>query len=314
MGVSKSTVSRALSGKGRIGADTRARIQAYAKGQERAQISTSNIGVVLPTDAYTTNAPFFQECMLGISEIATMLKYHVLVTTGMINDISDIQMLVEKQKVDGMILLRGVTDDRIIKYLSEKHFPTGLAGSCEYEDIIQVDADNRSASANLMSLLIRQGYRQFAMVVGDMAYQVNQSRCQGYYEALNQYGLDREQQLFYPNFINMEPLDNIICDIMEKKVECVICGDDVICTRFMSRLQAEGYRIPRDISIVSLCNSANLDCFSPAVTAVNVSARQMGNVIARQLISYLRGESCNMKTMLSYEILLRKSVDKIYQM
>ena len=68
----------------------------------------------------------------------------------------------------------------------------------------------------------------------------------------------------------------------------------------------------RDISIASLYNSANLNCFSPAVTAISVSARQVGNVVGRQLINSLRGEAYNAKTNLGYEILLRKSTGKMY--
>lgn len=54
IGVSKSTVSRALSGKGRIGEKTRNRILEVAKrGEEREEMArtrtvTHNIGVVLP--------------------------------------------------------------------------------------------------------------------------------------------------------------------------------------------------------------------------------------------------------------------------
>ena len=56
IGVSKSTVSRALSGKGRIGEKTRNRILEVAKrGEEREEMArtrtvTHNIGVVLPSD------------------------------------------------------------------------------------------------------------------------------------------------------------------------------------------------------------------------------------------------------------------------
>ena len=58
IGVSKSTVSRALSGKGRIGEKTRNRILEVAKrGEEREEMArtrtvTHNIGVVLPSDVY----------------------------------------------------------------------------------------------------------------------------------------------------------------------------------------------------------------------------------------------------------------------
>jgi DNA-binding LacI/PurR family transcriptional regulator len=326
LGVTKSTVSRALSGKGRIGDATRMRIQTYAQEQgvwqkekqteEQTEepSKTQNIAVVIPTDAYTTSVPFFQECLLGISEVSTMLKYNVMVTIGTPSDISGIQALVEKKDVDGIILLRNMEDDRLLKYLSEIHFLTGLAGTCNYEEVIQVDIDNREASENLVSLLIGQGYRRFAIVVGDSAYHVNRCRCQGCYDAIDKYGLPREHQMFYTNFVNMELIDSIISDMFAGKVECIVCGDDVICTRLMSRLQAEGYKIPKDISIASLYNSTNLECFFPAVTAVNVSERQLGNMIGRQLINRMRGETYNTKTNQGYEILLRKSTGRMYSL
>lgn len=78
LGVSKSTVSRALSGKGRIGKATIERIQAYVAAQdnlsnqygekkandEKKLVKTGNIGVVIPADAYTTSIPFFRSVFL----------------------------------------------------------------------------------------------------------------------------------------------------------------------------------------------------------------------------------------------------------
>ena len=58
LGVSKSTVSRALSGKGRIGKETRERVLALAGSEERKNKKTlektGNIAVVMPTYAYRT--------------------------------------------------------------------------------------------------------------------------------------------------------------------------------------------------------------------------------------------------------------------
>ena len=49
---------QSTSGKGRIGEDTRARIREYVGRQSEAENqSTNNLAVVLPNDAYTTNAP-----------------------------------------------------------------------------------------------------------------------------------------------------------------------------------------------------------------------------------------------------------------
>ncbi|MBD5527137.1 MAG: hypothetical protein HDR02_01825 [Lachnospiraceae bacterium] len=51
----------------------------------------------------------------------------------------------------------------------------------------------------------------------------------------------------------------------------------------------------------------SLDCFSPSVTAVNVSARQVGNMICKQMINFLTGREYQTKTIMDYEILIRKS-------
>lgn len=69
-----------------------------------------------------------------------------------------------------------------------------------------------------MSVLIGQGYRKFAFVAGDMQYRVNQNRSEGCYAALKQYGLDMEQQCYYTDFRNSEPIENYICDMIEKRL------------------------------------------------------------------------------------------------
>jgi len=316
LGVSKSTVSRALSGKGRIGEETRRQIIAYAnrqavqpqKGKEAAA-ATRSIGVVLPADVYLNGGPYFQECILGICETATFLDYDVLLTSNTVNDISGIRSLVEKRKADGIILTRSLKDDRAVKYLTETGFPLGLTGICDDKNVIQVDTDNEGAAETLTSLLIGRGYGRFALIIDNLEYNVNRSRYSGFNRALLKNGLSPERQYVFTGSLKTDMMDSLIHDIFSKKAECIICGDDIISTKIMSRLQAQGYRIPRDVAVASLYNSPNLDCFTPAVTAVNVSAKQVGNVIARQMINYLTGKEYQKRTIVDYEILMRKSTN-----
>jgi len=318
LGVSKSTVSRALSGKGRIGEETRRKIQDFSKQQgmlkdeaQRQETATRNLGVVLPADVYISGGPYFQECILGICETATFLEYDVLITTGTANDVSGIKTLVEKKKVDGIILTRSLEDDKGLQYLTEIGFPVGLTGICSKGEVIQVDTDNEAAAESLTSLLIGRGYRRFALIIDNMEYMVNKSRHRGFCNALKKNHIPVERQMIISTPLKMDMLDSVVEDMVSRKVECIICGDDVICTRVMSSLQAEGYRIPKDIAIASLYNSPNLDCFSPSITAVNVSARQVGNIISRQMINYLTGKEYQNRTIMDYEILMRKSASGI---
>lgn len=317
LNVSKSTVSRALSGKGRISESTRSKIRLYAQEHGRdidkkvqEYPKCRSIAVLIPEDAYSTSIPFFHESLLGISEVAALHGFDVMIVVGSTTDITSVQMIAEKKRADGVILLRGIKDDRALKYLEEKDLPVGLIGTCEYDNIIQVDVDNREAAETLVTSLINQGYRKFAMVVGNTTFRVNRERSEGYFRALAKAGLPASRQLYYPNFVNLELNEGIINDVFSKKAECLICGDELICTRLMSRLQTEGYWIPRDIAVVSMYNNAFLECLSPAVTAINISARRMGNVIAKQMIDRLQGRAFRQKTMLDYEILNRKSSRK----
>ncbi len=318
LGVSKSTVSRALSGKGRIGEDTRRKIQDFSKHQgelnkakQGQEMATRNLGVVLPADVYISGGPYFQECILGICETATFLEYDVLITTETANDVSGIRTLVEKKKVDGIILTRSLEDDKALQYLTKIGFPVGLTGICSKNEVIQVDTDNEAAAESLTSLLIGRGYRRFALIIDNMEYMVNKSRHRGFCNALKKHNISPDRQTILSTPLKMDMLDSVVEDLVSRKIECIICGDDVICTRMMSSLQAEGYRIPKDIAVASLYNSPNLDCFSPSITAVNVSARQVGNMISRQMINYLTGKEYQSRTIMDYEILMRKSASGI---
>ncbi len=113
--VSKTTVSRAISGKGRIGKETRKRVMEYieehdykpnaiAKGL--AQSKTYNICVVMPRDYEVVDWNFFQRCLFGIQEMAETVGYDILLTMCQMNDISSLERIVANHKVDGVILMR----------------------------------------------------------------------------------------------------------------------------------------------------------------------------------------------------------------
>jgi DNA-binding LacI/PurR family transcriptional regulator len=316
LGLSKSTVSRALSGKGRIGKETSDLVKNFvnnhdhaAREQEFVKTSTHNIGVVLPADIYYGAGDFFQNCLLGICEEASMFGYNVLITTGKLHNISEMQSLVENRRVDGIILTRSLKEDKALQYLTDIHFPTALTGTCQYDEVIQVDTDNEGAAEKMTSMLIGRGFRKFALLVKDMNFVADKNRYDGFCKALLKNGISEQNQLFYNGSVKMEFLDSIIDNLIIQKVGCVICGDDEICTMIMSKLQSEGYQIPRDIAVASLYNSPNLECYSPAVTAVNVAAAQMGNMACKQLIQRLLNRKYETRAMINYDIIFRKSTN-----
>lgn len=319
LGVSKSTVSRAISGKGRIGEETKRKIHDFiakngldiTDNKKSDSKRTGNIGVVLPADAYVSGSAFFYECLIGICEYANNMEYNVVLTTCSTNDISGIQDLVEQGKVDGIILTRAVENGLDVDYLTGIDFPCAITGTAPSKKIIQVDSDNAMASETLTTMLIGKGYRKFALLLDELSFVVNKQRHEGFLRAVEQAGLSVEKQLIYKASPKVDVHDIDIDEILNRKVECIVCGDDTLCTRIMSKLQAEGYRIPMDVAVASLYNSASLNCFTPSVTTVNISAKQMGSMVCKQLINCLNEKDYQQRSIMDYEILVRRSTNKV---
>lgn len=314
LGVSRTTVSRALSGKGRISEETRQKILKYEKDNSPSENTgipiTYNLGVVLPADNYINSNTYFSECLYGICEAASYQKYNVLIVKATETDISEIKNVVEGRKVDALILTRCMENDKALQYLENKGFPVGLTGQYNNDKVIQVDIDNEGATQEIMTLMIAKGFRHFALILEDIDYLVNRKRYNGFMQAVLKSGLPECKQYIRREKIKGMLLENFLRDIMSNKTECIVCGDDELCARMMSWLQGEGYRIPNDIMILSLFNSPTLNMMHPSVTAIDVPARMVGKEIGRQMCHFLQNEEYQKKTLINYEILIRKSTSR----
>ena len=120
LGVSKTTVSRAISGKGRIGEETRARVLSYiaehdyrpnliAKGL--AQSRTYNLCVVMPEHYGMSELSFFQECLFGIEKVSGAAGYDVLLSICDNQDISSLARIIDNRKADCVLLMCSFVED-----------------------------------------------------------------------------------------------------------------------------------------------------------------------------------------------------------
>ena len=315
LGLSKTTVSRAISGKGRVGEETREEIMRYIKSMEAEKnpdsAPTYNLGVALPADDYIKTSTYFSECLHGICEAAAHFKYNVLIVKAMEDNISEIVNVVEGKKVDAMILVRYMENDKAIQYLKSMKFPTGLAGRCEEDWVIQVDIDNEGAVEDVMTMMVNKGFKRFALIVEEITNLVNRKRQEGFLSALFKNGITENKQYIYRAKVSEEVLGMILQDIISNKTDCIVCGDDELGTKVLSWLQGEGYRVPADVAIFALYNSPVLNLMRPSVTAIDVSTRLVGLELGKQMCNYLQGKSYQKKTLMDYKILIKKSTGKI---
>lgn len=316
LGVSKTTVSRSISGNGRIGAETKERVLEYiqehdykpnvmAKGL--AQSKTYNICVVYPTDCASNELPFFQKCLIGIVQRAAKEQYDILIAMVSNTDISQLKRIIQNNKVDGAITLRTLTDDSSVKFLKQSDVPFVTIGSSNEKGVIQVDNDNLAACRGLTMLLLTEGVERIALIGGNTQHVVTQNRCQGFKEAFGKCGKNVDGRMVYLDMEDGQDIDNCVEDALSKHAECIIAMDDSICKKILDKLKKDQVEVPKDIKLASFYYSEEMDKDSISITSLKFNVPELGTATCNTLFSIMDGKKVQQKTVLGYEMILKES-------
>src|SRR4051794_4864881 len=276
-GVSKSTVSNVVRGSGAVSEETRGRVRAAvealgyrpnAAARNLVQRRTNLIGVVVGDLAGSFDA----ELVKHIEQHASEHDYTTLVcNTGGHAELeaSRIEALLE-QRVDGIALLDFTGDRGVISQLLAERVPAVMV-SCwaEYADSVAVDAQAgiELAVAHLVGL----GHRELAHVCHPtMEAGTRRGRAAAFERSLLRHGLEPR-----PERIGDDPdLDG---------VTAVVAASDHVALRLIERLEADGRRVPDDVSVVGF-DGIEIGALSRmALTTV----AQPGGELARRAVELL---------------------------
>lgn len=315
LSISKTTVSRALSGNGRVSEQTRQRIIDHIE-KKRLDMSgeavplkrrnTAVIGVVIPADQNVPDTPFFFDCLMGVSETATLCNCGVMLLTDS-GDSSDMfRRIVLSGELDGLIFTRSIADEKLIAFLKERNFPFVITGSQHDKDIVQVDADV-AASCEELTKIILSSCARVAFVAGNQSNPVQAQRYEGFIRGFMDCDRFADKSLVFLGADSYEQIDNAMNLIMQRGAECVIASDDVICLKLLHWLSNRSYRVPDDIRVASFYNSSYIANNDPPITAIRIKPRDIGVRAAKLLMDIIDGQQVKGRSSMTYEILIRKS-------
>ena len=311
LGVSKTTVSRVISGKGRIGEETRQRVLSYINEQEYhpnviakglAQSKTFNIAVLLPMDCNITELPFFQSCMLGISEAASARDYDVLAVYAEDGKTGDLERIISNHKIDGVILSRTLVKDTAAEYIKKRKLPVVAIGSSTDETLVQVDHDHRSACDELTSRLLARGIRRLGLIGGKETHMVTKSRFQGYADAFSKANIPVNPELVCFGAETNESIEAAVEKLLDNKAECIVCMDDMICNHVIRKLKRKKIAVPEQMPVASYYEGVLTTMREEAIPTIAFEAKQLGNVSCNILLDMIEEKAVAEKTLLPYMV------------
>lgn len=196
LGLSATTVSRALNGYPEVGAATRARVVAaarqhgYAPNLVARRLATGRtlaIGHVIPLAAHQMINPLFADFISGAGEVYSAAGYDMILSVVSKHEEEDAyRAMVSQRKVDGVIVHGPRPMDPRIDLLADLGLPFLVHGrdSRPENRYSWIDIDNRRAVRRATELLIDLGHRRIGFLNGLETLYFAFCRRQGYEDAL----------------------------------------------------------------------------------------------------------------------------------
>ncbi|MEO6521699.1 MAG: LacI family DNA-binding transcriptional regulator [Mucilaginibacter sp.] len=327
LGLSTSTVSRALRGGYEISSETKKLVLEYAEkinyhpnpiALSLKERRSHSIGVVVCEVANN----YFSQAINGIESIAYNRGYHVIITQtheSYDREVVNVQHLASRS-VDGLLVsLSSETQDLShLKYLHDKGLPMvffdRVAAEIETHKVI---ANNYKGAYDATEHLIRSGIKKIGHLTSSPFLSISIERLEGYKDALAKYNIP-----FNPDYLQhcshggmiQEEVEDAVKRLIENpsRPEAIFVAGDRLSTGCLIALKKLGLKVPRDISIAGFTNSDFAELFSPPLTTVRQPAFKIGQIATEMLIQLIESKYpvTEFETkMLDTELFIRESSD-----
>ncbi|MEV5754446.1 LacI family DNA-binding transcriptional regulator [Actinoallomurus sp. NPDC052308] len=289
--VSRSTVSYALSGKRPVAESTRRRIQqvidemgyrpnAFARALARGE--TKTLGLVFPpAGSHYTDMQL--DFIGGVTEAAAARDYDVLLSVADAGEERSFQRLVGERRVDGAILMEIRLHDARVERMRAIGFPFVTIGRTGRPDgTAWVDLDHRTLVRRCVQHLSDLGHRHLAFVNRSEAllrsgYESAHHGQEGFEIAVRELGLNGAAYPCDDDAMGGERCaEQILTDHPE--TTGIVTINEASLGGLYRGLAAAGRTIPRDMSVTGIAGARWAEAVTPALTAADVPARDMGRI------------------------------------
>jgi LacI family transcriptional regulator len=301
LGLSQTTVSRALNGFPEVSESTRRRVadaalslnyRPNARAKALATGKAWSIGHVIPLDLKSELVnPIFGEFVAGASEIYAANGYELLLSVA--NDENEVDIyrdLKAKGSVDGVIVQAPRRGDTRIALLHDIGMPFVVHGRVTDLDLEYswIDINNRSAFMRATKFLLDLGHRRIGLINGQETLDFAHKRRMGFTQAMNDAGVEVNETLMtagdlterYGFFAASQLLE---CDAPPT---ALLVSSYITAIGVRRALKDRGLILGRDVSVIIhddelsfFYNSEDIPLFTSTRSSVRNAGRRAAEIL-----------------------------------
>lgn len=299
LGVSVSTVSRALKDSPELHPDTKKRIVEMAESMnyqynllaQSLRISkTKVLGVIVPE----LTSHFFSSNISGIQDTASKRGYNVMIcqsNESFDQEKANLRTLVAAQ-VDGLLisLSRETKTYDHLHDLYNREIPFMMFDRVTEEiPVSKVTVDDAHGAYLVVDHLLKQGCKRVAFVSGPEDLYISKKRKEGYIKALLEHGKSAEDAIIYTTDLttegNKQVGEKILSD--SNRPDAVFCLIDPLAIDVLLVFKEHGIKVPQDIALAGFTNNPTSGVIEPSLTTVSQPGYEMGVIAAGHLLDQL---------------------------
>jgi len=299
-GVTKTTVSHAISGKRPVARDTRERIFAAMRelnfrpnpiARRLAGEWSHSIALVYPLASPSLSAVELR-FITSIADVVNRSQYSFLTLSSPHVGLNDLKQMIGSGLIDGIILMRIYMNDERVDWLKKENVPFVMIGrTIDNQGLVYVDLDSAAAIDMAVEHLAQLGHQRIVFIhPDDIEFGFAYRLLEGYRRTCAQRGLEA---LAEPAALSDEAGYRAMLALLSRHPDLtgVIVWSDVVTVGVIQALNERRRLIPDDVSLVSFDRSAQLQLASSDLTIVDTRAEEVGYTAARMLFDLMDGQT-----------------------
>lgn len=264
LGLTVSTVSRALNDYPDISLTTRKRVKAAAdqlgyrpnQNARRLSIGTpETVCYLMPRQIGPNAQPFVAQLLAGLGEALNERNWDLLVSQAdaSVGDLASIERLVKSGRIAGLVISRPLKNDPRVKLMQSLGCPFVVHGRTEKsDDYAWYDVDGEDAFVTAVNHLARLGHRRIGFIGAPLQYQFAQERLDGYVRGLSHNGLDQDPALVQIAEFTDEggtAAAGLLMDLADPPT-AIVCVTDMMALGALEALHSRQIMPGRDVSVI----------------------------------------------------------------
>jgi LacI family transcriptional regulator len=306
LGLSQTTVSRALNGYPEVRESTRQLVSetaarlGYRPNASARRLATGRAGAVgFVLRAPNEFGPHTTEFIGGLSQrlLAEEIDILLINVATYQDEIAAYRRAVASKKVDAFVLHSPQVHDKRAELLLDMNIPFILHGRTDIDRAhAWLDIDNRGATARATSHLIDLGHRRIALLNGIKGLTYAEHREEGYRKALLERDIPIDPQLMANASFTDEAGFRVAHDmlLLKPRPTAFIAGSMTMALGVFRAIRQAGFELGKEVSMIAhddVFPYLNADNMYPTMSTTRSSIRAAGARIAELQLALLSGRA-----------------------